>query len=340
MEVPQRTKKAALNRMSANRTSDRAPVDVTIILVSYNTAHLLPRLFDTIRAGTGTLRVQVIAVDNRSTDGSAAFIAGHYPEVEIFENEANVGFGRANNQALEHARGRYILLLNTDAFVAADTIPLTVVYMDEHPDCGVLGVQLVGEDGRIQPSCRYFPTPWNTFLVATGLNRVLRKARLVDDPTWDPGLERDCDWVPGCYYLIRREVVENIGLFDPRYFMYLEEVDHCRAVKAAGWAVRYYPHTQVTHIGGESARFLGKIDGQSRQLSELQIESELLYYRKHSGGAGVAAALCLRVLGESIIAAKRIARGAPRDALQAYQQNLARFIRIARKTNFGVKATR
>src|SRR5581483_8078193 len=126
----------------------------------------------------------------------------------------------ANNLALPRVRGRYLLLLNTDAFVSTETLSKTVEFMDAHPECGVLGVKLVGQDGSLQPSCRYFPTPWNVFLNSTGLKFFFPGARLVDDPLWDPAVLSECDWVPGCYYLIRHDVTERIGLFDPRYFLY------------------------------------------------------------------------------------------------------------------------
>ncbi|POZ99712.1 glycosyltransferase family 2 protein, partial [Pseudomonas sp. MWU12-2312b] len=108
--------------------------------------------------------------------------------------------------------------------------------------------------GDLQPSCRYFPTPLNVFMARTGLERFFPGVKKVDDMTWDHNSVRECDWVPGCYYLIRREVIDQVGLFDPRYFLYYEEVDHCKRVKQAGWKVVYYPHTTVVHIGGESAK--------------------------------------------------------------------------------------
>ena len=98
----------------------------------------------------------------------------------------------------------------------------------------------------------------------------------MDGPNFVPAVAAPCDWVPGCYYLIRREVIDQVGLFDPRFFLYYEEVDHCRAVKAAGWQVMFYPDTTVVHIGGESARSDAQITPVGRQISALQIESELL----------------------------------------------------------------
>jgi GT2 family glycosyltransferase len=105
--------------------------------------------------------------------------------------------------------------------------------------------------------------------------------------SWDHASVRDCDWVPGCYFLIRKEVIDQLGLFDPRYFLYYEEVDYCFAAKRAGWQVTYFPHTSVVHLGGESAKREGEISSTSQQIESLQIESELLYFRKNHGLAGV-----------------------------------------------------
>jgi GT2 family glycosyltransferase len=274
--------------------------DVTIIVVSYNTAHLLDRMFAALDAARASLKLQVIVVDNASRDDSAEILRVRYPRVELIENSANVGFGRASNQALARARGRYILLLNTDAFMSPDTLQKTVDFMDSHVRCGVLGVKLVGPDGSLQPSCRYFPTPWNVFLKTTGLARIFPATRLVDDMSWDHASVRECDWVPGCYYLVRREVIERVGLFDTRFFLYCEEVDHCRRVRQAGWSVMYYPFTQVVHIGGESAVADISLTQTDRQISALQIESELLYFRKHHGWTGLLAAVFLTTLAAAM----------------------------------------
>jgi N-acetylglucosaminyl-diphospho-decaprenol L-rhamnosyltransferase len=282
--------------------------DISVVVVNYNTAHLFGELFAALEASRGALKLQVIMVDNASRDGSVDILRTKYPNVKLIENPTNVGFGRANNQALPWIRGRYVLLLNTDAFMAPDTLKTTVDFMNAHPRCGVLGVKLVGRDGAMQPSCRYFPTPWNVFLARTGLKRFFPGTRLVDDMSWDHASVRECDWVPGCYYLMRREVIERVGLFDPRYFLYYEEVDHCRRVRQAGWSVNYYPFTQVVHIGGESAATEGPLTHAGRQISTLQIESQLLYFRKHYGVTGVLAAVFLATLADIVTACKGLVR--------------------------------
>lgn len=315
-------------------------VELSVIIVSYNTAQLIDEMMHALLASARRGRPQVIVVDNASTDGSAQVFKTRYPWVELIESPHNIGFGRANNLALPRVRGRYVLLLNTDAFVAPDTLDKTLTYMECHPDCGVLGVRLVGRDGELQPSCRYFPTPWNTFLTRTGLHRWLPHGRLVDDMDWDHGSVRECDWVPGCYYLVRREVIDRVGLFDPRYFLYCEEVDHCRAVKSAGWKVLYFPHTQVVHIGGESAKTEGGLSSSGRQLSALQSESEMLYVRKHHGLPGLLLHAVLEFTATALQLAKDLLRRRPRERRAQTIAATALWWRTARRTAFGARPTR
>jgi GT2 family glycosyltransferase len=257
-------------------------------------------------ASVGDLELEVFMIDNASRDNSVEVLRREYPKITLIENSKNVGFGRANNQALPFIKGRYVLLLNTDAFVEPDTLIKTKQYMDTHPRCGMVGVKLVGRDGVLQPSCRYFPTAWNIFLERTNLKKYFKHAKLIDNMSWDHTSVRSCDWVPGCYALIRKEVIDQVGLFDPRYFLYYEEVDHCFAAKRAGWEVAYYPDTTVVHIGGESAKHEAAISSQSRQIESLQIESELLFFRKNHGVLGVITHLTLNSLADFILFLKAL----------------------------------
>jgi N-acetylglucosaminyl-diphospho-decaprenol L-rhamnosyltransferase len=315
-------------------------MDVTIILVNYRTAHLLKGALERVERAAQALSVQTIVVDNASNDGSVELVRREFPGCELIANAANVGFGRANNQALALARGRYVLLLNTDAFVAPDTLQKTVAYMDAHPRCGILGVRLVDPNGVLQPSARYFPTPWNLFLARTGLQRIVPGARMVDDMAWDHGSVRHCDWVPGCYYLVRRTLIDEIGLFDPRYFLYYEEVDHCRSAKRAGWEVVFYPGTTVVHIGGESAKSEGELTAGARQLEPLQIESELLYFRKNHGIASVWLDVALTALGDAFTIFKRLARRKRPLAARSHLRHAALVCSLFRQTAWGTRPTR
>jgi N-acetylglucosaminyl-diphospho-decaprenol L-rhamnosyltransferase len=320
-------------------------IDVSIVVVNYNTAELLEQMFAALQTAGGHLNLQVIVVDNASCDNSVEILREGYPGVELIENPRNVGFGRANNQALSRARGRYVLLLNTDAVVASDTLQKTVEFMDAHPRFGVLGVKLVGQDGALQPSCRYFPTPWNLFVVSNRLGgwigrRFFPGTRLVDDMSWDHASVRECDWVPGCYYLVRREVIERVGLFDQRYFLYYEEVDHCRAVQQAGWSVVYYPFTQVVHMGGESAKSEGLLTQSGRQIPPLQIESQLLYFRKHYGAWGVLAAVLLAMLGDVITACGSLLRRRDDARSAAAARHAWTMVKLLVDTGLASRATR
>lgn len=315
-------------------------VDISIIFVSYNTSDMTKKAIDLVKASQHNLNIEIFVVDNASRDGSSTLVAEEFPDVHLISNQMNVGFGRANNQVLPYYQGRYVLLLNTDAFVERDTLQKTVNFMDKQPRTGILGVKLLGRDGTLQPSCRYFPTPLNIFLTKTGLYKLLPSVRLVDDMTWSHDAARDCDWVPGCYYLIRREVIEQVGLFDPRYFLYYEEVDHCFATKQAGWQVTYFPDAPVVHIGGESAKTDHAISSVSRQVSALQIESELLYFRKNLGLLAVLLHVLLSIIAECILMLKQLLK-TPRKIAQIMNfKALGLFVKITYLTRLGNRPLR
>ncbi|MDX1297218.1 MAG: glycosyltransferase family 2 protein [Pseudomonas sp.] len=317
-----------------------ASASLDVLVVNYNTEALLEPMFDALRRSHNTDGMRYLVVDNASVDSSLACLAKACPEAFLIANEQNVGFGRANNQLVERLLGQYALLLNTDAFIAPDTLSKTLDYMEANPDCGVLGVRLVGREGDLQPSCRYFPTPLNVFVARAGLGRIFPWVKMVDDMAWDHASVRECDWLPGCYYLIRREVIDQVGLFDPRYFLYYEEVDHCKRVKQAGWKVVYYPHTTVVHIGGESAKSVGELNTASRQISTLQIESELLYFRKHHGLAGLASHMLLVTLGDLILAFKALLKGRGKVAMGACWQHARVTWSLLRDTKLASQPTR
>ncbi|WP_382198694.1 glycosyltransferase family 2 protein [Hydrogenophaga defluvii] len=310
------------------------------MIVNYNTAHLLRPMFEACEQAAKGLQVRYWVVDNASQDDSVALLRSEFMRVGLEVNSQNVGFGRANNQLLRHLQGDYVLLLNTDAFVSPDTLQRTLAYIQANPACGVLGVKLVGRDGDLQPSCRYFPTPWNVFLSRTGLGRLFPGTRMVDDMAWNHASVRECDWVPGCYYLVRRAVLDQVGLFDPRFFLYYEEVDHCRRVKAAGWQVVYFPDTTVVHVGGESAKSVGKLSNSGRQLSALQVESELLYFRKHGGWASLIQHVCLTTIGAAYLMLKDVLKRRGWVAVRQRGEQLALTLRLCVHTRWATKPTR
>lgn len=315
-------------------------MQLSVILVNYNTAHLLKRVFATLERAAADIEMECIVVDNASRDGSVDLLRREYARHRLLVNPINVGFARANNQALPAARGKYVLLLNTDAFVEPNTLKETIAFMDSRADCGILGVRLSGRDGSLQPSCRYFPTPFNVFLTRTGLGRFFPWVRMADDLHWDHASLRECDWVPGCYFLVRRAAIEQVGLLDPRFFLYFEEVDYCRRARQAGWKVFFYPHTTVIHLGGESAQSDSDLTRDGRQISALQIESEFLYFRKHYGFPGLLAHLLLATLADAVLAAKDLLKRRGRCVVRSNWLRVRSSWGLLRATRWASRPTR
>ena len=324
---------------STRRAPEQAAL--TVLLVSYNTKSLLAPCIDALQTALSEIDAScaVIVVDNASADGSAEYLRKQFPQVRLIESGRNVGFGRANNLALDSVDTPYLLLLNTDAFVSKDAISQSMAYMASHPECGIVGGRLTGRDGVLQPSCRFFPTPVNSFIARAGLENWFPKVRMTDDMRWDHLAVRDCDWVPGCFYLIRRAVIDQVGLFDPRYFLYFEEVDHCFAAKRAGWSVVFLPGVNVVHLGGESAKSDGPITSGAQQVESLQIESSLLYFRKNHGLRGLAAFVALDASADLILFFRNLLKGRWASA-RSLLARIGLSVRILLRTGAGTAPTR
>jgi len=261
---------------------------VSVLIVSFNTRDVLRECLRSVFQETGSLRVQVIVVDNASTDGSPRMIEEEFPDVMLIRSEVNLGFGPANNLGFRSAGGRYLVLLNSDAFLTEGSLERSVVHMDATPGTGLGGGRLTGRDGSWQPSARMFPTVFNDLLVLSGLASRFPHSRFFGraDRTWASPMEAtEVDWVPGAYAIVRTEVLQTIGLFDPRFFLYYEEVDLCKRIKNAGHAIWYWPDLAVIHIGGESSRQVRslQLSHTGAQLTLWRMRSMFLYYRKHHG---------------------------------------------------------
>jgi len=250
-------------------------------VVAWNVKELCDECFRAIRASKDTLTKEILFVDNGSIDGTADYVAEHFPEVVLIRSPTNLGFIRANNLAYKQARGRYILMLNSDAFVLENTLQETVDFMRQHPETGVVGVRLVGRDGVLQPSARYFPTPLKIFLSQVGLLGKVPFVGPMDDLTWDHKSVRDCDWVVGCYLLTRKDLVDSMGFFlREEFFMYNDDNDLCFRIKKLGYKVTYYP-VDCIHVGGATAMKMAYISKTGTSVEKWQIESQAIYYRKN-----------------------------------------------------------
>ena len=311
-----------------------ARIDISLILVSFNTRDVLRESLQSVAREQGSFRLEIFVVDNNSRDGSVEMVEAEFPHVRVIRSEVNLGFGAANNVALEQARGRYIVLLNSDAFLTPESLRLSVENMDADPSVGLAGGRLVGRDYSWQPSARMFPSIVSDFKVMTGLAAKFPKSRFFGsfDRTWaDPMEPAEVDWVPGAYSIIRSEALARVGFFDPEFFLYSEEVDLCRRIQDAGYKIMYWPEIVVIHIGGESSRQIKTLEMSSAgaQLIRWRMRSTLLYYRKHHGFHAWLAKM-LELALYHVTALRNSLSGEPRRKERAQRnRNLARLMHQA-----------
>ena len=238
-----------------------ATKDLSVIIVNWNAAAYLPAALDALFAATAHLDVEVLLVDNASTDDSLALVRERYPQVAIIANESNRGFAAANNQGIRRARGRYILLLNPDTELPPQALTRFVSFMDAHPQVGAAGPRLQGPTGKIQGGAAgHDPSLSAIFNFATFLYRLFPhrfRGLWLTRSLYEGSQPIDVDWVSGASMLLRREAIETAGLMNERYFMYSEDVELCRRMRAAGWRIACLPDIHVTHHIGGSSRQLG-----------------------------------------------------------------------------------
>ena len=230
-------------------------MDLSICIVSWNVAGDLRRCLASIRAQRGAPRFEIIVVDNASADGSAEMVRREFPEARLIALDRNRGFAAGNNIALAEAAGRYLLLLNPDCVVPPDALQNLVAFADSRPEAGLVGPKLVYPDGRLQYSCRRFPTLKAAVFRDTILGRLWPRARapgayLMAD--WDHNDVREVDWLSGACLLARAEAIREVGALDERFFWGSEDVDWAFRMKAAGWRVLYTPEPTITHVVGRS----------------------------------------------------------------------------------------
>jgi len=261
--------------------------DISVFIVTYNSAPLLRSCLDSLRAQT-IKNFETIVVDNASRDDSANIIRSEYPEIKLIPSATNLGFANACNLALADAHGSYIVLLNPDAVLPPETLERALQHMEANPEVGMGGGLLQGTQGEWQPSARLFPSLLNDGLTISGLANRFPKSRFFGrfDRSWaDPLQAVAVDWVPGAFAIIRRSLLDQITLFDPRFFLYYEEVDLCRRIHQAGFKVFYWPDLVITHIGGASSETVDELafSSSGKQLTLWRMRSQLLYYRKWHG---------------------------------------------------------
>ena len=231
---------------------------LSVVIVNYNVEHFLEQCLYSVRRAMQGIDGEVFVVDNNSVDGSLKMLAAKFPEVRVIANKDNVGFAKANNQAIRISTGEYVLLLNPDTVVEDDTFSKCIAFMDSHPDAGGLGVKMVDGKGQFLPeSKRGLPTPMTAFYKIFGLSKLFPHSRrfskyhlgyLPEDEV------NSVDILAGAYMLMRRETLDKCGLLDETFFMYGEDIDLSYRITLAGYKNYYFPETRIIHYKGESTK--------------------------------------------------------------------------------------
>ncbi len=255
-----------------------ATLDVSIIIVSWNAKDYLRKCLKSLAQPTSLASMEIIVVDNASSDGSSEMVASEFPSVRLIHSGGNLGFAKANNIGMRLSRGRYLGLVNSDVEVLDDCLSRLIEGMDNHPRIGMSGPFVFGGDGKIQRSCRGFPGVWNMFCRCLALDHIFPSCRLFNGYQllhWKQDSERAVDILSGCFWLARREAVEQVGGLDEGFFMYGEDMDWCRRFHNAGWELRFLPSARAIHYGGASSA-----NAPLRFFVEKQ-RADLQYWAKH-----------------------------------------------------------
>ncbi len=280
-------------------------MDVSIIIVNYNVRDFLNNALVSVFKALEGIEGEVFVVDNASDDGSCDFIRGSFPSVHLITNTINVGFAKANNQALALSAGKYLMLLNPDTIVQEDTFRTLINFFEANGDVGMAGCKILNPDGTLQLACRRsFPTPWVAFTKVSGLSSLFGSTKLFGkyNLTYlNPDESYEVDAISGSCMMVRREVFNTVGGLDESFFMYGEDLDWCYRIQKRGWKVFYVADTKIIHYKGESTR--------RSDIDELKIfyKAMRLFVRKHHQGS-----LVFESVIELAIDARRIIAAAAR----------------------------
>jgi GT2 family glycosyltransferase len=257
--------------------------DVSIIIVSWNAKQYLLNCLNSLIDTADGYSQEIIVVDNASSDGSAEMVEKDFPQVKLIRNEENLGFAKANNIGIKESTGRYVCLINSDVVVLDNCVKRMIEFMDNHLKAGMAGPKVLNPDRTLQVSCRHFPSIWNNLCQAIGLNKVFPKSVFFSEPFmnyWSHDSVRSIDVLTGCFWMVRRKSLDDVGLLDESFFFYGEDIDWCKRFQKAGWDVMFNPDAQAIHFGGASSA-----NAPIRFYIELQ-KADLHYWEKHYGSIG------------------------------------------------------
>ena len=282
-------------------------MDLSIIIVNYNTKELLKKcLFSIVTKQQGNkvtkqqssnITMEIIIVDNGSEEKiknqiSKLKIKYQNSKIKLIENKENLGFSKANNQAIQQAQGEYILLLNPDTIVPRDTLPLMIKFMEKNKDIGIATCRVELPSGELDDAChRGLPTPWNAFCYFSGLAKIFPKSKFFNG--YHLGYQEmdkihEIDACVGAFMLIRRQAGEEVGWFDEDYFWYGEDLDFCFRIKKVSWKVMFIPQVKITHYKGaasgiknQSKLITTASEKTQKMAQKARFEAMKIFYEKH-----------------------------------------------------------
>jgi GT2 family glycosyltransferase len=295
---------------------------ISIIIVSWNARDYLRQCLASLFSESCRHPLEVIVVDNASADGSPEMVAKDFPQVRLIRNAENLGFARANNIGISAATGKYVSLVNSDVKILPDCFNRLVEYAEAHPDVGMVGPRVIGGDGKLQRSCRGFPTVWNMFCRALALDSFFPGTRLFTGYSlryWPQDTVHPVDILSGCFWLARRQALDEVGLLDESFFMYGEDMDWCKRFWKQGWKLVFVPEAEAIHYGGASSANAPVRFYIERHRADLQ------YWQKHHSRPAVVCYFvltCLHLLFR--LAGYLVASLLRRSARETYQYKVKR----------------
>ena len=267
-------------------------MDLSIIIVSYNTKELLVDCLKSIQKAFQFISAEVFVVDNNSSDRTVSLIKKKFPKIKLIANKQNLGFSKANNQAIREAQGKYILILNPDTRLMSDTIIKMIDFMQDNPQVAVSTCKVELPNGQLDRDCRrHFPTPWRAFCHFAGLSKIFATSQILDQYYYGylpDDHQHEIDSCAGAFMMVRKSAIAEVGLFDEDFFFYGEDLDWCYRFKEAGFKIVYTPITKIIHYKGaasgmkSTSAHLTKATRESKKKAIAEsIRAMELFYKKH-----------------------------------------------------------
>jgi GT2 family glycosyltransferase len=266
------------NLEKSSNGKDASPLTVSVVIVSWNARDYLVQCLDSLSSEACRYPMEIVVVDNASSDGSAEVVEQRFSHVRLIRNSSNLGFAKANNIGISNCNGQYVCLVNSDVKVMPNCITRLVEYCEQHPTAGMVGPRIIGGDGKLQRSCRGFPSVWNMFCRALALDAIFPKSSWFTGFLlyhWPQDTLRPVDMLTGCFWLVRRQALDQVDGLDERFFMYGEDMDWSKRFWLKGWQLVFVPSAEAIHYGGASS---------SNAPVRFYIErhrADLQYWRKH-----------------------------------------------------------